>query len=96
MGGLAEEHGFYGPDGGAGEVLTVGDTKEAWVFHVLPDDTGTSAIWAAQRLKEGHVACVPNVFVVREMDLTDPSFLLSSALPFALPFTQMASSLTYA
>ena len=24
----------------AGEALTVGDSKEAWVFHILPDDTG--------------------------------------------------------
>ena len=28
MGSLAETYGFYGPDGGAGEVLTVGDTEE--------------------------------------------------------------------
>ena len=81
MGDLAIEHGFAGNTdslSGAAESLAVVDGKEAWVFHVLPDDTGTSAIWAAQRLKEGHVACVPNVFVIREMDLTDPSFLLSS------------------
>ena len=24
----------------AGEALTVGDAKEAWIFHILPDDTG--------------------------------------------------------
>ena len=53
MGDLAERLGFYGADwsggdaslGEAGEALTVIDANEAWVFHVLADDTGTSAIW---------------------------------------------------
>ena len=39
MGRLAETYGFYGPDGGAGEVLTVGDKEEAWV--TLADRTAT-------------------------------------------------------
>jgi dipeptidase len=53
MGNLATELGFYGADwsggdaslGEAGEALTVIDPNEAWVFHVLADDTGTAAIW---------------------------------------------------
>lgn len=53
MGDLAVQLGFYGADwsggdaslGEAGEALTVIDSTEAWVFHVLADDTGTSAIW---------------------------------------------------
>ena len=31
------------------------DKTEAWVFHVLCDDTGASAVWAAQRLEPDHV-----------------------------------------
>ena len=67
MGGLAEAHGFYGADataGEAGEALTVVDREEAWVFHVLADDTGTSAVWAARKVPDAHVAVVANQFVI--------------------------------
>ena len=85
MGALAEEHGFAGNSAdlmGSAESLAVADTEEAWVMHVLPDDTGTSAIWAAQRVEEGHAAAVANHFVIREMALDHApgadAFLLSS------------------
>jgi dipeptidase len=50
-----------------GEALSVADTKEAWIFHVCPDDTGASAIWAAQRVPDGHIAVVANDFVIKEV-----------------------------
>jgi len=90
MGRLAEEHGFYGPDGGAGEVLTVGDTKEAWVFHILSDPTGTSALWVAQRVPDTQVAVIANMFTIRAIDLSDSanfvgsSNLLSTARAYGL------------
>ena len=64
MGDLATELGFYAADwsggdrskGEGGEGLTVIDKTEAWVFHVLADDTGASAVWAAQRLQPDHVS----------------------------------------
>jgi dipeptidase len=64
MGKLAVELGFYAADfsggdaskGESGEALTVIDPNEAWVFHVLADDTGTSAVWVAQRVPPGHVS----------------------------------------
>ena len=70
MGDLATSLGYYsctysggGIDdylGEGGEALTVIDAKEAWMFHVLPDDTGTSAVWVAQRVPDGHVStCLP-------------------------------------
>jgi dipeptidase len=57
MGDLASTYGFYAADwsggdaskGEGGEALTIIDKNEAWVFHILADDTGASAIWAAQR-----------------------------------------------
>lgn len=63
MGDLATELGFYAADwrggdmskGEGGEGITVIDKTEAWVFHVLCDDTGASAVWAAQRLQPDHV-----------------------------------------
>ena len=42
--------------GEGGEALTVVDKHEAWVFHVMGDDTGTSAIWVAKRVPYGHVS----------------------------------------
>ena len=64
MGSLAEQYGFYAADwsggdeskGEGGEALTVVDKTEAWVFHVLSDDTGTTAVWAAQRVPDDHVS----------------------------------------
>lgn len=79
MGGLAEVHGFYGADGGAGETLMVGDAAEAFVFHILSDPTGKSAIWAAQRVPDDAVTVVANMFTIREVNLTDTRDFMASA-----------------
>ena len=69
MGKLAVAHGYYNCDrrapGEWGEALTVADGAEAWVFHVLADDTGASAVWAARRVPDGHVTLVANMFTIR-------------------------------
>lgn len=85
MGDLAVQHGYYGAewegDGvydEAGEALTVTDTKEAWMFHILPDDTGKSAIWAAQRVPDDHMTGIGNQFVIHQMNLSDPDFFMAS------------------
>eukprot|EP00931_Biecheleriopsis_adriatica_P072981 TRINITY_DN47359_c0_g1_i1.p1 TRINITY_DN47359_c0_g1~~TRINITY_DN47359_c0_g1_i1.p1 ORF type:complete len:596 (-),score=88.39 TRINITY_DN47359_c0_g1_i1:45-1790(-) len=82
MGNLAVKHGgFYGEgtdvDTGS-ETLLIADTIEAWVFHILADPSGTSAIWAAQRVPDDEVAVVPNTYVIRAMDLTDADYFMAS------------------
>uniref|UniRef100_A0AAV1U0N2 Dipeptidase n=1 Tax=Peronospora matthiolae TaxID=2874970 RepID=A0AAV1U0N2_9STRA len=85
MGDLAVQYGYYGAEwegdnvyDEAGEALTVTDTKEAWMFHILPDDTGKSAIWAAQRVLDDQISGVANQFVIHELDLNRPTDFLAS------------------
>lgn len=88
MGSLAEKHGFYGPEWGgdpvnaqdeAGEGLTVSDPDETWVFHILPDDTGKSAIWVAQKIPDDHIAAVANQFTITTIDMDDSEHFLGSS-----------------
>eukprot|EP01031_Cornospumella_fuschlensis_P036811 gene36811-44654_t len=88
MGDLAVQYGFYGPSWNenietaqdeAGEALTVADKDETFMFHVLPDDTGASAVWIAQRVPDDHITVVANQFVIAEFDLTDSKNFLGSS-----------------
>ena len=75
MGALAEQYGYND----AGESLMVIDPREAFIFHVLPDDTGGSAVWVAERVPDDGVGAVANAFTVRTVDFEDSrSFLASS------------------
>lgn len=88
MGSLGEEFGYYGAEWDlkskfeeGGENLMVSDPKESWVFHILPDDSGTRAIWVAQRVPAGEVAAVANQFLIREVVCDDKhNFICSSNL----------------
>lgn len=89
MGDLAVEHGFYGAasptdtpenqENEAGEALTVSDPKETWMFHIMPDDSGTSAIWVAQRVPDDHITAVANAFVIANIDLNDTVNFMGSS-----------------
>lgn len=80
MGDLATKLGFYGADSfeGSAESLLVTDGTEAWVFHVLPHPKGNSAIWGAARMADNHVTVVANMFIIKEMNLSQPSLFLGT------------------
>ncbi len=87
MGDLGVQYGFYGPESSgpaavalseAGEALTVSDPDETWMFHILSDDTGASAVWVAQRVPDEHITVVANCFVIGEINLDDSNNFLAS------------------
>ena len=56
----------------------VADTQEGWVFHILPDDTGKSAVWIAKRVPDDEATVVMNMFTIREVNLTDTDNYIGS------------------
>ena len=75
MGALAEQWGYSD----ATESLLVIDPQEAFIFQIMPDDTGNSSLWVGQRVPDDHVGSVTNGLTVREIDFADPqNFLFSS------------------
>ncbi|HHY10382.1 MAG TPA: peptidase U34 [Firmicutes bacterium] len=61
-----------------GECMTVSDPNEVWVFEVFgvgpfwtKDSGKPGAVWAAQRVPDDHIACVPNFSRIAEIDITD-------------------------
>ena len=66
--------------GEAGEGLTVADPEEVWIFHILPDPTGASAIWVAQRIPPNHITVISNSFVILDVLENDENFLYSDNL----------------
>lgn len=89
MGSLAEEYGFYSEDSGdmakpdygdSAEALVVGDKLgEVWVFHVMTGKDHAGAVWAAQRVPDGHVTVIANGFTIRELDLSQPDWFMASS-----------------
>ncbi len=65
--------------GEGGEALSVIDPTEAWMFHILPDDTGASAVWCAQRIPDTHISIVANAFIIRHVDPNNKKDFMFSA-----------------
>ncbi|RHY15390.1 hypothetical protein DYB32_010766, partial [Aphanomyces invadans] len=67
------------PRESAGEALTIADAKgEAWMFHILPDDSGASAVWVAQRVPDTHITVVANEFMIHQVNLADTDNFMGS------------------
>lgn len=83
MGTLAEKHGYGFTD--TGEMLAVADTKEVWVFEIMPvgplwtPKAGKpGAIWCAQRVPDDHVCVCPNESRIGEVDLDNSNHFMAS------------------
>lgn len=91
MGSLAEEHGYGHTD--SGEMLAVADTKEVWVFEIMPvgplwtpKSGKPGAIWCAQRVPDNHVCVCPNESRIGEINLENSDYFMASpnAISYAL------------
>lgn len=74
MGDLAVKYGWYAN----AETYMVIDPNEGWVWHCMPDDTGRSAIWVAQRVPDDQVAGIFNQLQIGEIDLNKPDYFMGS------------------
>jgi len=68
----------YGYNDG-GECLTIADTKEVWHFEVVgPGQGKVGAVWAAQRVPDGHVSVNVNASRIRGLDLKNKDYFMAS------------------
>lgn len=78
---LTREHGYND----AGESFTFADTQEVWLFEIYGPGKGRKgAVWAAQRVPEGHVSVSANASRIRQLDLKDTDQFMASANVFSL------------
>jgi len=83
MGSMAEKYGYGFHD--SGEMLAVADTKEIWLFEIMPvgplwtPETGRpGAVWCAQRVPDDHVSFCPNESRIDEIDIENKDFFMAS------------------
>ena len=56
-----------------GECLTIADKNEVWHLEIVGPGKGKrGAVWAAQRVPDGHIAANANASTIKEIDLSDP------------------------
>ncbi len=69
----------------AGESFTFADKQEVWLFEIYgPGKDRLGAVWAAQRVPEGHVSVSANASRLRTLDLKDQDNFLASENVHAL------------
>jgi dipeptidase len=73
----------YGYNDG-GECLTIADTEEVWHFEVVgPGQGKVGAVWAAQRVQDGHVSVNANSSRILEIDIKDRDNFMASENVFS-------------
>lgn len=67
-----------------GECLTFADPEEVWHFEVVgPGQGKVGAVWAAQRVPDGHVSVNANASRIRRLDLKDKDNFMASENVFS-------------
>jgi dipeptidase len=62
-----------------GECLTIADKHEVWHFEVVGPGKGkVGAVWAAQRVPDGHVGVNANASTIKEIDLNNKDYFMAS------------------
>lgn len=62
-----------------GECLTISDKNEVWHFEIVGPGKGkVGAIWAAQRVPDGHISCNANASRIMEVYINDPNYYMAS------------------
>jgi len=84
MGALAEKYGFLDSYEHQAESLAVVDGTECWLFEIFgvgsdwdPGSGKPGAVWAARRVPDDHVFCMPNISRIREIDLDNPDYFMA-------------------
>lgn len=82
---LVEKYGFLPSCASESEALCIADPNEAWVLEIFsvgtdwtPDSGELGAIWAAQRVPDDHVTIVANWSIIKEIDLSNPDYYMTS------------------
>lgn len=66
-----------------GEMLTIVDPNEAWVFEVVgPGKDKTGAVWAAQRIPDDHIFVGANGSRIRKIETDNPDYFMYSGNVF--------------
>ena len=74
-GDLLKKHGWID----TGECLTFSDTKEVWHIEIVGPGKGNhGAVWAAQRVPDGHVSVNANASRIRQIDLEITNYFMAS------------------
>jgi len=83
MGELGEKYGYGYTD--TGEMLAVADSKEVWVFEIMPigplwtpESGKPGAVWCAQRVPDDQVSVCPNESRIGEIDLKKSDYFMAS------------------
>ena len=62
-----------------GECLTIADKQEVWHFEIVGPGKGkVGAVWAAQRVPDGHISVNANASTIKEIKLSDPDQFMAS------------------